>query len=219
MNMGLGVQPDSQTGAGYSPDQDRGVTQTRRLCFGGVFQLDLQQQQLFKDGTRVKVQGKVYQALVALIEAPGEIVTREALRTRLWPRDTHLNYDANVNTTVNKLRQMLGDTNEESRYIETIPRTGYSFVAKVDYVDGPTAESDSQGIGAPEQATLRWNFLRPPQFLSSSPARIWFTASVIAWVMAAALFGAAVTLYSHRSVQHEMAAHPAGQDEQQSSKP
>jgi DNA-binding winged helix-turn-helix (wHTH) protein len=159
---------------------------------------------LFKDGIRVNVQGKVYQALVALVETPGGLVTRDVLRTRLWPRDTHLNYDANVNTTVNKLRQVLGDTNGESKYIETIPRKGYSFVAKVNYVDRP------------EHATSNWKFLNTPNFLSSGPARIWFTASVIALVMAAILFGAAVTLYSHRTVQHEMAAHP---DAQQHSKP
>ena len=157
MNMGLGVQPDSQTGADYSPDQDRGGTQARRLCFG-VFQLDLLRQRLFKDGTQVKMQGKVYQALIALIETPGEIVTRDALRTRLWPRDTHLNYDANVNTTVNKLRQVLGDTNEESKYIETIPRTGSSFVARVDYVDGPTTVSDSKGIGGAGTSNVEVGF-------------------------------------------------------------
>ncbi len=60
--------------------------------------------ELWKDGLHIKVQGKVYQALVALLEIPGEIVTREVLRARMWPRDAGLNYDANVNTTVNKLR-------------------------------------------------------------------------------------------------------------------
>jgi DNA-binding winged helix-turn-helix (wHTH) protein len=218
MNTGLAGKQDSRASAVQDSVDDRINTQARCMCFG-VFQLDLQQQQLFKDGMQVKVQGKVYQALVALVEAHGEIVTRDALRTRLWPRDTQLNYDANVNTTVNKLRQVLGDTNEESKYIETIPRKGYSFVARVDYVDGPTAPSNLKGAEEQGQVTSRWSFLRTPQFLSSSPARIWFTASVIAWVMAAVLFGAAVTLYSHRSVQHEMASHPAGQDTQQSSKP
>jgi DNA-binding SARP family transcriptional activator len=160
----------------------------------------------------------VYQALIALVEAPGEIVTREALRTHLWPRDTHLNYEANVNTTVNKLRQVLGDTNEESQYIETIPRKGYSFIAEVAYIDRPTMTPDSNGAAAPERATSNWKFLRLPRFLSSGPARIWFTASVIALVMAAFLFGAAFTLYSHRPVQHEVAAHP-GQEAQQNNKP
>lgn len=211
------VRQNSRAGTGPQSGHNRENAQAHCLRFG-VFQLDLQQQQLFKDGMQVKVQSKVYQALIALVEAPGEIVTREALRTHLWPRDTHLNYQANVNTTVNKLRQILGDTNEESKYIETIPRKGYSFIARVEYVDGATISSDSNGAGAPERATSNWKFLRPPRFLSSGPARIWFTASVIALVMAAFLFGAAVTLYSHRPVQHEVAARP-GQEAQQSNKP
>jgi len=218
MNTGFAVKQDLPAGVGHNSVSDGTNMPARCLCFG-TFQLDLQHQQLFKDGMQVKVQGKVYQALITLIEAPGEIVTRDALRTRLWPRDTHLNYDANVNTAVNKLRQVLGDTNEESKYIETIPRKGYSFVAKVDYVDGPAPASNSNGVDTRGQETSRWNFLRTPQFLSSSPARIWFTASVIAWVMAAVLFGSAVTLYSHRFVRHEMPAHPDAQEMQRSSKP
>jgi DNA-binding winged helix-turn-helix (wHTH) protein len=100
----------------------------RYLCFG-TFHLDLHKEELFKDGTRVKLQGKVYQALFALLQKPGEIVTREELRMHLWPLDTHVNYDANVNTTVNKLRQVLGDSSDQPAFVDTIPRKGYSFVA------------------------------------------------------------------------------------------
>jgi len=74
----------------------------------GPFQVDQQRQEVSKNGVRLKLQGKVYQVLLALIEKQGEVVTREELRFRLWPADTHVNYDANVNTTVNKLRQALG---------------------------------------------------------------------------------------------------------------
>ena len=76
---------------------------------------DVQEQELFKDGSRVRVQGKVCEALMILVENPGEVVTRETLRARLWPADTHINYDANVNTTVNKLRQVLGDSPDRQR--------------------------------------------------------------------------------------------------------
>src|SRR5205807_2417673 len=81
--------------------------------------------------------GKVCQVLVTLLERHGEIVTREELRTRLWGSDTHVNFDANVNTTVNKLRQILGDSNEQSIYVQTIPRRGYSFIAPVEFLDQP----------------------------------------------------------------------------------
>jgi DNA-binding winged helix-turn-helix (wHTH) protein len=103
----------------------------RYLCFGH-FQLDSQRELLFKDGAKLRLPGKVYQTLLTLLERPGEVVTREALRERLWPEGTFVNYDANVNTTVNKLRLALGDSSEQPIYIETIPRIGYCFVGAVE---------------------------------------------------------------------------------------
>ena len=166
----------------------------RCICFG-PFQLDAQEQELWRDGQYVKIQGKVYQALVALLEHPGEIVTREALRLRMWPRDAGLNYDANVNTTVNKLRTILGDTDEQARFVETVPRKGYSFIAKVEYLEAPTVSSTDPGPQAMEQNPfLRW--LQHSGALGSDRAKILFTAGVIALVIASMLFGAVVTLYS-----------------------
>ena len=100
-----------------------------RCVLFGDFELDLSAKALCKAGETVKVPGKIYQAMLVLIESPGDLVTREQIRNRLWPRDANVNYDANVNTTVNKLRQVLGDTSEGSKFIQTIPRRGYSFVA------------------------------------------------------------------------------------------
>ena len=162
----------------------------------GTFQLDLERQELRKDGAQLKVQGKVYQALVALLENPGEIVTREALRTRMWPRDTGLNYDANVNTTVNKLRGLLGDTGEQVKFIETIPRRGYSFVAKVEYADELTAVTEPQGEAVNEAGEQDVSPNRVGRIFTSDQARVWFTAGVVALVISAMLFGAAITLYS-----------------------
>jgi DNA-binding winged helix-turn-helix (wHTH) protein len=163
----------------------------------GTFQLDLHRQELQKDGTQVKVQGKVYQALVALLENPGEIVTREALRTRMWPRDTGLNYDANVNTTVNKLRGLLGDTGEQVKFIETIPRKGYSFVAKVEYAAEPEIVTVSEEKFTLELGVAGTGRSRFAKVFSLDHARVWFTAGVVALLLAAMLFGAAITLYSH----------------------
>lgn len=103
----------------------------RYLCFG-QFQVDLQREELFKEGSRVRIPSKVFQVLLAFVERPGEIVTREALRARLWPDGTFVNYDANVNTTVNKLRLALGDSPEKPMYVETIPRQGYCFLRTVE---------------------------------------------------------------------------------------
>src|SRR5271166_4309737 len=103
----------------------------------GPFQVDQQRQEVTKNGSRLKLQGKVYQVLITLLEKPGEVVTREELRFRLWPADTHVNYDANVNTTVNKLRQALGDSSDKPLYIETIPRKGYCLLVQPEVSDKP----------------------------------------------------------------------------------
>jgi DNA-binding winged helix-turn-helix (wHTH) protein len=103
----------------------------RYLCFG-QFQVDLRREELFKEGSRVRIPSKVFQVLLAFVERPGEIVTREALRARLWPGGRFENYDANVNTTVNRLRLALGDSPEKPMYVETIPRRGYCFLGNVE---------------------------------------------------------------------------------------
>ena len=110
--------------------------------------MDLKEQALRRGGVAVKIPGKIYQAMVVLIESPGDLVTREQLRSRLWPRDANLNYDANVNTTVNKLRQVLGDTSEGSNFIQTVPRRGYSFVAAVRYADAPAIKATEEKSSA-----------------------------------------------------------------------
>jgi DNA-binding winged helix-turn-helix (wHTH) protein len=176
-------------------------TPTWRYVRFGMFYLDRCREELLKDGTRVKLQGKVYQALLALVERPGEVVTREALRTRLWPADTHVNYDANVNTTVNKLRQVLGDSPEQPVFVDTIPRKGYSFVAQVEYLDQPApqeASSQPQALSPAVSAISglgAGNFF-PRVILSSN----WATAGVIALLVAGMLFGAALMLYAHRGI-------------------
>ena len=115
---------------------------SRYLRFGN-FQVDAQRQELFVDGQRVKMQAKVFQALALLLSRPGEIVTRDDVRRHLWP-DTFLsNLDANVNTTMNKLRQVLGDSPDNPRYVETIPRRGYSFIASLQYSDVPSPQTQA----------------------------------------------------------------------------
>jgi DNA-binding winged helix-turn-helix (wHTH) protein len=172
---------------------------TRYVRFG-AFELDVKRQDLLKNGTRLRLPGKVYQVLITLLERPGEIVTREELRARLWPSDTHVNFDANVNTTVNKLRQILGDSNEESAYVQTIPRRGYSFVSKVEFVE----QSETAGMARDEAERGEENSSLPGEtagsnLFASHSAKVWFTAGVIALVVAAMLLGAAITLFSHRA--------------------
>ena len=175
------------------------VTPSRYVRFG-IFHLDLRKEELLRDGTRVKLQGKVYQALLALLEKPGEVVTREALRTRLWPSDTHVNYDANVNTTVNKLRQVLGDSPEQPAFVDTIPRKGYSFVAKVEYLDQPAPQQEQNPAGHSPIAAENGRRDSGNSFLRAALHSRWLAAGVIALVAAGMLFGAAIILYAHRAI-------------------
>ncbi len=173
-------------------------TPFRRYVRFGSFHLDLQQQELFKDGSRVRVQGKVCEALLILVENPGEVVTRETLRARLWPTNSQINYDANVNTTVNKLRQILGDSPDRPAFVETIPRKGYTFIANVESVEKPAfADAGGQGL-APQESDGR--VFQAAQLFTGTGVSGWFTAGVVALLIAGILFGAAVMLYAHRAV-------------------
>src|SRR6202045_2778074 len=130
-NLSSTLEPEMAAGPSRIPP-----LRARYIRFG-PFQIDQQREEVTKNGTRLKLQGKVYQVLVALIEKQGEVVTRDELRLRLWPAGTHVNYDANVNTTVNKLRQALGDSSDRPLYVETIPRKGYCLIVPAEFADLP----------------------------------------------------------------------------------
>ncbi len=166
----------------------------------GSFHLDLQKEELLKDETRVKLQGKVFQALLVLLEKPGEVVTREALRKRLWPADTHVNYDANVNTTVNKLRLVLGDSPDQPVFVDTIPRKGYSFVAAIEYLDQPAPQQNQVLEEKSSAAAEALSGESKSSLLRAALSSKWFAAGVISLVVAGMLFGAALMLYSHRGI-------------------
>lgn len=157
----------------------------------GPFQVDQQRQEVSKNGSRLKLQGKVYQVLVALLEKPGEVVTRDELRQRLWPADTHVNYDANVNTTVNKLRQVLGDSTDEPLYIETIPRKGYCLLTRSEVSNVPAAApvlDPVSDVAAPNAASLAVSQQRPQQ------TGFWLPIGVVGLILAGMLLGAGITL-------------------------
>jgi TolB-like protein/DNA-binding winged helix-turn-helix (wHTH) protein/Flp pilus assembly protein TadD len=105
-----------------------------RLRFG-VFELDLRAGELRKHGLRVHLQEQPFQALVMLLENHGEVVTREELRKRLWPADTFVDFDHGLNKAINKIREALGDSAESPRFVETVARRGYRFLAEVEAAD------------------------------------------------------------------------------------
>ncbi len=95
----------------------------------GVFEVDLRTGELRKNGVRVKIQEQPLQVLAMLLARSGEVVTREELRHRLWPGDTFVDFDNSLNTAINKLREALGDSADSPRFVETVPRRGYRFIA------------------------------------------------------------------------------------------
>jgi len=107
-------------------------TTLRRLLRFGVFEVDLRARELRKAGLKIRLQDQPFQILVLLLEHPGEVVTREELHQKLWPADTFVDFEHSINTAVKKLREALGDLAESPRFIETLPRLGYRFIAPVE---------------------------------------------------------------------------------------
>jgi DNA-binding winged helix-turn-helix (wHTH) protein len=160
----------------------------------GPFQIDRQRQQVYRDGCKLRLQGKVYQVLLVLIQNQGEVVSREQLKQALWPADTHVNYDANVNTTVNKLRQALGESTDKPVYIETIPRRGYSFIGTAEFsaVPFPPTAPDAAASVHTESGELA-NAANVP---TGDTSRKWLTLVIIGLILAGILLGAgAATLW------------------------
>ena len=113
-----------------------------RVIRFGVFEADLQAGELRKHGLRIKLHGQPVETLAMLLEQPGEVVTREALRQRLWPEDTFVDFDHSLNKAVSKLREALGDSANTPRFVETIPRRGYRFIAPVEGVSRVTRKTE-----------------------------------------------------------------------------
>ena len=98
----------------------------------GVFELDRRSGELRKAGVRVSLQEQALQVLTLLLERPGDLVTRDELRQRLWPNGTFVDFEHGLNAVINRLRDTLGDSADTPRFVETVPRRGYRFIAPVD---------------------------------------------------------------------------------------
>jgi TolB-like protein/DNA-binding winged helix-turn-helix (wHTH) protein/Tfp pilus assembly protein PilF len=103
----------------------------RKIARFGLFEADLEQGVLTKRGLRIRVQDQPFQVLVLLLQRPGEVITREQLRQKLWAADTYVEFDDGLNTAIKKLRTALSDDSDNPRFIETVPRRGYRFLAPV----------------------------------------------------------------------------------------
>jgi Tol biopolymer transport system component/DNA-binding winged helix-turn-helix (wHTH) protein len=169
----------------------------KHLLHFGPFQLDTQCGQLRKDGFGVKLQGQPVEILEILLEKPGELVTREELRQRLWSSDTFVDFDHSLNTAIKRLRQALGDDAETPKYIETIPKRGYRFVGEVEH----------NGALEPSMTTVLTHAAgdgRPPVI---ERPRHWIVIATLACIAVVAL-GAAAYYFSPIPQPHIVAAHP-----------
>ena len=167
-----------------------GVTPNGPRYRFGPFELNTGEESLARNGTRVKVQDLPYRLLVMLVERPGEIVTREEVRQRLWPENTFVEFDNSLGVAIRKVRDSLNDDAEAPRYVETVPRRGYRFVAPVTVLEPvrspdlplPTASvtkesSVSSPIGATEAA-------------HPYPRRkYWLTAALVLLLVGGAIYG------------------------------
>jgi TolB-like protein/DNA-binding winged helix-turn-helix (wHTH) protein/Flp pilus assembly protein TadD len=145
----------------------------------GVFQVNLSARELRKHGMRVRLPGQPFCILTMLLEKPGEVITREEMQQKLWASDTFVDFEHSLNSAIKKLRAALGDTPENSRYIETVPRAGYRFVAPLEEVPanprpeaGAQPTADRSDIHAAEE---------------ESPRRTWVTLTAISILFLAAL--------------------------------
>jgi cholera toxin transcriptional activator len=125
-----------------------------RIVRFGVFELDLVAGELRKGGARIRLQEQPFQVLAMLLERPGDVVTRDGLRQKLWPADTFVDFDHSLNTAVNKIRETLGDSASNPRFVETLARRGYRFIAPVQS-EGPTVAITHMATVQPDVGTVK----------------------------------------------------------------
>jgi TolB-like protein/DNA-binding winged helix-turn-helix (wHTH) protein len=142
------------------------VSPVRRF---GAFEINLQSGELRKNGMRLRLSGQPFQVLAVLVERPGEMVTREELQSKLWPADTFVDFEHGLNNAVARIREVLDDSPDTPRYVETIPRRGYRFIADVSSSVAARGGQTSSPTGSGEDAGLP--AVAPPTPSGAEPAR------------------------------------------------
>jgi len=149
-------------------------TRTPSTIRFGIFEVDLSRRELRRRGTPIKLQDQPFEVLIALLEQPGAVVTRKQLQARLWRDDTFVDFDRGLNKAINRVREALGDMAATPRFVETVPRRGYRFIASIE-VSATTSASHviRSSILPPSGAA----FFAPHFALSPDGARLAFVAS------------------------------------------
>lgn len=168
---------------------------TARGISTGLFDVDLLSGQIFRQGRAVPLQEQPFRVLSVLLEHPGEVVTREVLQSRLWPADTYVSFDEGLNTAIRKLRVFFGESAENPRFIETVPRRGYRFIAPVREWSAAPAGSGTvtkERTAPTEASVLESPRLNPEPVISSKSSLI--PRAMLALSMMALLVAASVVL-------------------------
>jgi len=121
----------------------------------GVFELDLSVGELRRNGVKLRLQEQPFQVLALLLERTGEVITREELQQKLWPSDTFVDFDHSLNTAINKVREALGDSASSPRYVETLARRGYRFIAPVEQIEKQSMFGDEAIANRQVRASTR----------------------------------------------------------------
>jgi TolB-like protein/DNA-binding winged helix-turn-helix (wHTH) protein/Flp pilus assembly protein TadD len=151
----------------------------RRLRFDN-FELDLRTEELRKHGVRLRLQGQPLQVLAALLKRAGDVVTREELRAQIWTTDTFVDFDHSLHNAIARLREVLGDSAERPRFIETLPRRGYRFIAPVDAGDLP-APSRAAGSATPAALSGHARLTKSHALLLTTAFAI-LAVSIVLWL-------------------------------------
>jgi Tol biopolymer transport system component/DNA-binding winged helix-turn-helix (wHTH) protein len=184
----------------------------------GPFEANLLTQELYKFGTRLRLPNQSFQVLSVLLERPGEMVTREQLQARLWPSDTFVEYDQGLNAAVNRLREVLGDSAEKPRFIETLPRRGYRFIAAVEapQIDAALDSQNESGNSSPQSlpnaasgeglesktpSLPSWADVRPPS--RGSHRLLWILLGIVSISVLLAVVVTSVLMHLRKATRTE----------------
>jgi TolB-like protein/DNA-binding winged helix-turn-helix (wHTH) protein len=153
-------------------------SQPKRVVQFDPFELDLSTAELRRNGEKVRLQEQSFQILEMLLEHPGEVVSRDEIQKKLWPDNTIVEFENSVNAAVMRLRQALADSADSPRFIETVPRRGYRFVA---HVDVPAQSVEPPLTGSAAQSGRRWISLRMLGIAAVCAAAVWLLAMSMHW--------------------------------------
>ncbi len=153
-----------------------------RVVRFGAFEVDLQEGELRKSGLRVKLQEQPFQILIILLEHPGQTVTREELRHRLWSADTFVDFDHSLNSSIKKLREALGDDSDNPRFIETLHRRGYRFIAPVEGPPIPSVPVKDESTRTVEASLPSMNHLKSRRKWAVTVVLITLAILLVSWL-------------------------------------